>query len=429
MCEINRRRIKTAAAFFAVFILLLVIRLWHIQVVHHSDFEAAALTQYEVAVEGLDTRGMIFDRNLKPLTGSSKQYYYIISRKPYPNYVFRSESYNAEMDAFLREECGAYTFESRTRYSDEQLACHLIGYLNEDEKRGVSGLELMFQNELRADGTGLNVRADAAGNILKGEAPASVRRAATSKRMRPHSIITTIDSDLQRVCERALAGAGEGGAAVIIDAQSGEILTWASAPTFNPNRIEDYLKQGGDRLIDKVCQGAYAPGSVFKLITAAAALESGVCDENQIFECNGEVVIEGVPLKCTAGPRGGHGKLNMTEAMACSCNCYFAQLAELTGCGVIVETAQKFGLGNKVFKNFPQETAGSIPTADSVMPWDTTNLSIGQGEILATPLQIARMTAIIAESGKAVDASLLYGTQKRTTEKSFQKVQPASFKA
>ncbi|MFR2965013.1 MAG: penicillin-binding transpeptidase domain-containing protein [Anaerovoracaceae bacterium] len=103
------------------------------------------------------------------------------------------------------------------------------------------------------------------------------------------------------------------------------------------------------------------------------------------------------------------GELDMNQAMACSCNCYFAQLGQLAGCGEIVKTAAKLGLGSQVLKDYPQEASGNIPDEDEVGPWDTTNISIGQGAILTTPLQIARMTAIVACGGRDVEPVLETG--------------------
>lgn len=433
MDALNGRRIKFVFAVFAALMTLLAARVWYIQAACGGELSEAAVSQYEIAIEGLDTRGMILDRNLKPLTGGTKQYYYIISKRrggeeleelmkeaggrqlakaSSAYYVYRTEKYSDEINAILKSKYGAYVFQSQSRYADEQTACHLLGYLNKDENRGVSGLELAYQDELSGDGSVLTVWADGAGNIIRGIAP-SVKTAkaveadsSSPKAMKARSVVTSIDRRVQRVCEKALKGAGEGGAAVVMNCRTGEIIAWASYPDFNPNDIAAYLKGEGDCLIDKVSQGAYAPGSVFKIITAAAAIESGVCDETQIFRCDGEVTIGGVTLKCTAAEEEGHGELNMSQAMACSCNCYFAKLGQLTGSAEIIKTAEKFGLGREVMQGYPGETPGNIPSEDELGPWDITNISIGQGEILATPLQIAKMTAVVAGGGMDVNPNL-----------------------
>ncbi len=418
-------RLLVIAAAFALVMLLLAGRLFYLQVLCHEELAAAAASQQEIAIEGLDTRGMILDRNLQPLTGGTDQYYYIVSKKKEDAafahlmeelegrqvardsasyHVYRTEKYDSDANEILQERYGAYVFRTQARYADDQLACHLIGYLNEDEQKGVSGLELIHQDELAADGDVLTVLADGAGNIISGRAPAVRSGTEKTRTMESRTVVTSIDRRLQYVCEKALSAAGESGAAVVMDVDSGEILAWASTPKFDPRSIEDYLDDG-DCLLDKVSQGTYAPGSVFKLVTAIAALESGVCDEEQEFTCEGEVVVAGVPVKCTAAAQG-HGRLDMGEALAVSCNCYFAQLGELTGCEEIVRTARRLGLGEKVLADYPQEEAGYIPAEEEVGPWDTTNISIGQGDILVTPLQIVRLTAVLAAGGLDVKATL-----------------------
>lgn len=419
------RRLFVITAAFTLIMLLLTGRLFYLQVLCHEELAAAAASQQEIAIEGLDTRGMILDRNLQPLTGGTDQYYYIVSQKKEDAafahlmeelegrqvardsaayHVYRTEKYDSDANEILQERYGAYVFRTQARYTDDQLACHLIGYLNEDEQKGVSGLELIHQDELAADGDVLTVLADGAGNIISGRAPAVRSGTEKARTMESRAVVTSIDRRLQYVCEKALSAAGESGAAVVMDVDSGEILAWASTPKFDPRSIEDYLDDG-DCLLDKVSQGTYAPGSVFKLVTAIAALESGVCDEEQEFTCEGEVVVAGVPVKCTAAEQG-HGRLDMGEALAVSCNCYFAQLGELTGCEEIVRTARRLGLGEKVLADYPQEEAGYIPAEEEVGPWDTTNISIGQGDILVTPLQIVRLTAVLAAGGLDVKATL-----------------------
>lgn len=427
MDEINKKRIRRIFAFFSVIMAVLVMRLIYIQAACHDEFEAAAVSQYEIVIEGLDTRGMILDRNLMPLTGGTKQYYYIIgkskadyelerimediegrqiAKKTSAYLVYRTEVFDEEINEELKEEYQAYVFETSARYSDDQTACHLIGYLNQDEKTGVSGIELLCQDRLESDEDRLTVWADAAGNILRGIAPTVRSQESGKAGMEERSIITTLDRRIQYICERALKEKTKSGAAVVMDAETGEILAWASAPAFNPNNIEEYLSDEGDCLINKVCQGAYAPGSIFKIVTAAAALESGKCTAEQEFECTGEVTVEGVTLGCTAAPEGGHGVLDMKGAMAVSCNCYFAQLGDMIGSQAIVREASKFGLGEKTLEDFPEETAGNLPDEAQVGPWDVSNLSIGQGQILATPLQMARMTAAVSNGGTLVEPKI-----------------------
>ncbi len=430
MENINGKRLKGIALLFLVLTLLLMIKTAYIQIFCHERFESGAASQHEMAVRGLDTRGMILDRNLRPLTGGIRQYYYIIPKrlkngqldeiiksiggqqiaKEGQSYVvYRTETFDYEATKTLNKKYEAYVFSTSSRYSDNQTAAHFIGYLNDDEKLGVSGIEKKYQDVLRSDSSSLMIRVDAGRNLIRGLPPVIERISGNdseSSIMDSRSVVTSIDRRLQHICERALDNHIKSGAAVVSRCDTGEVLAWASLPVFNPNDIESYL-DGGDCLINKVSQGAYAPGSVFKVVTAAAAMENDICGEEEIFECKGTVSVNGITLGCSNAPEGGHGLIDMGEAMAVSCNCYFAQLAEKVGSENIVIQAKKMGFGKTVLDGFPEESKGNIPDVGDVGSWDVTNLAIGQGEILATPLQVNRMISIIASGGRLIPAKIV----------------------
>ncbi len=427
-CHITTVRIKKIFVAVLVIMAALAARLWYIQIYCHDTLSRAAVSQYEVKITGLDTRGIILDRNLKPLTGETCQYYYIIRNDMRDEQmirlmkdiegkevgttsssycVYRTQSFNSNANEILREKYKAYVFENSARYADDQIACHLVGYLNEDKKEGVSGLELICEEQLESYGDSVNLWADAAGRIIKGLTPKITGHTKSGTLMEEHSLVTTLDRRLQFLCQQELEKVCDGGAVVVMDGESGEILAWASSPTFNPNRIEEYLETEGDCLMDKVCQSAYPPGSVFKIITAATALEKGVCNQEQLFTCEGKVTVGGITIDCATGGEEGHGSIDMTQAMACSCNCYFAQLGNLVGCDEIVNMAATMGLGRKTMEDFVYETEGNLPERYRINKSDTTNISIGQGELLATPLQIAKVTAIISSGGKDVTPKVI----------------------
>ena len=370
--EKSRKRVKAAVVIFMALVLALVGRLFFIQILCHEEFAEAASSQHEITVEGLDTRGQILDRNGRAITGGSYQYYYIIKKerlsgeyeellnalggsqiaaKDSDYCVYRTENYDEQINDRLRAGCGAYVFRSRSRYSATQPACHLVGYLNQSEKRGVSGLEYLFEERLKAGENRLVLLADAAGNILPGRAP----WVKTSEKLTgsDNSVVTSIELGLQKKCERLLSNVSSG-ACIVTDCMSGEILAMASVPVFDPNRISEYLSSEGDCLINKSLQASYPPGSVFKLVTAAAALEKGICTTSQRYECKGEMEAEGVSVSCSTAPEGGHGEIDMNEAMALSCNCYFVQLGQAVGHEKILETAQLLGLGAEVLEDFPE---------------------------------------------------------------------------
>lgn len=423
----NVGRNKIAFVLFTVAMLALAVRLFYIQIICHDKLEEAATSQYEIVIDGLDTRNRILDRNYRPLTDEIKEYYYLIKKdKESPQllflvdkiegkqvassssdyYVYKTEIYDKNITKTLKEKYDAYVFQSTARYSKNQLACHLVGYLNEAENTGVSGLELLYQTRLKTKEKKLCLWADAGGNIFEGVSPAIVDNQQSAIMDMSQGLVTTIDRRIQYMTEKALKAQTDSGAAIVMDADTGEILSWVSLPTFNPNNIETYLESESDCLINKVSQGSYPPGSVFKIATALAALEKGI-DPKWKYECTGEITVEGITLNCLAGPEGGHGTLDMTKAMSVSCNCYFASLTEEIGYEEVLKMAERLGFGSTAMENFPEETTGNLPELSETGTWDTSNIAIGQGGILATPLQVCRMTAAIANGGKLVVPKLL----------------------
>lgn len=421
--EKNKKRIMAGLAVMAGLSAALACRLFYIQVLCHDDFTETAQLQYEITIDGIDTRGQIFDRNMQPLTGGSSRWYYIIkeskadkkavelfekmdaepagsSRSGYK--VYSTENYNEEMNRELTGEYSCYVFCSGARYEENQPACHLVGYLNDWDKKGVSGLEYMYDEKLAPSEERLVIMADAAGNILPGLEP----EIKTSSGTEPadNSLVTTIDLQLQKKCESLLRGSS---ACVVSDAATGEILAMASSPVFSPDHIPEYLDQQSDCLINKTIQSAYPPGSVFKLVVAAAALENLPGAAARTLPCTGRATTGGVTVSCATAPDGGHGSLDMCQAMAKSCNCYFVQLGEELGEEKILKMAGKLGLGKSVLDGFPEETEGNIPAVTETGSRDISNISIGQGTILVTPMQITRMISIIANEGRYVPFSIV----------------------
>ncbi|MBR5129485.1 MAG: hypothetical protein IKU67_05475, partial [Firmicutes bacterium] len=155
MEKTHLRRNKSLFIAYCVVITLLMGRVAFIQIISHEELEQAAISQYEIVIENLDTRGIILDRNYRPLTGGTNQYYYfirkekedkkleniildlrgrVVSTEDSSYLVFRTEDFKEKKNALLKEEYGAYVFRSQARYADDQIACHLVGYINQDEK-------------------------------------------------------------------------------------------------------------------------------------------------------------------------------------------------------------------------------------------------------------------------------------------------------
>lgn len=230
----------------------------------------------------------------------------------------------------------------------------------------------------------------------------------------------TTGPELQRFAmERML---GESAATVVMDVKNGDILALASAPTFDPNKfvhgisVADWkaLNENEFRpLANKTVQGLYPPGSTFKMVVALAALTAGLANEREDVYCPGYKDINGRKFHCWR--RGGHGHVNLREALRYSCDVYFYEMALRVGIENITKTALALGLGIKPDLPLPAVRTGLMPTKKwkrdrKKEDWfigDTANAGIGQGFVLASPLQLATMTARLA-SGNRIEPRLLH---------------------
>ena len=308
-------------------------------------------------------------------------------------------------------------------YPNGPLAGHIIGYTGREaplsvrpienndlifsDSEGREGLEQIFDNELRGQAGQLHVTYDAAGN-------------KTSERIaRPpvpgYNVITTLDEDVQRICENVLAKSCKRGAIVVIDPNNGEILAMASQPGFNPNEFvpvvkkevfEKYSNDEAAPLVPRAYRSAYPPGSAFKVVVGFAALESGKITAENRFDCPAAITIGDHTFR--NWKKSGAGSLNFVQALTQSCNTWFYQVALKIGADPIIEYAHRLGLGKRTGIPIYAESDGNIPTDDYMMRvhkrvikrGDVANMAIGQGDILITPLQMAQALSVIASSGK-----------------------------
>ncbi len=230
------------------------------------------------------------------------------------------------------------------------------------------------------------------------------------------NLYLTIDWNLQQLAESLFAD-GMIGAVVALDPNNGQILALVSSPNFDPNLFaagissNDWVRLVNDPsypLWDRAIKSAYPPGSTFKIFTAAAALDNGLIDENKLLPkaCHGSLRIGNRTFKCWKA--GGHGSLNLHNAIVQSCDVYFYQLGQLLGVQGISDLCLKVGLGSVTGIDLPQETAGLVPTTDwyekrlGKGSWGggvPANIAIGQGELLVTPLQMAVMYGAIGNNG------------------------------
>lgn len=276
---------------------------------------------------------------------------------------------------------------------------------------GKNGVEARLEEQLRGSAGTKRIEVNAVGRVIReldrtpGQAGANVQ--------------LTIDHGLQNFM-RARLGAESAGA-VVMDVKNGDLLGIASAPSFDPNKfvrgisVADYreLTENPYRpLANKTVQGTYPPGSTFKMVTALAALEEGVIGPDETVYCPGFVEKGGRRFHCWR--RGGHGNVDLVKSLEQSCDVYYYEIAERVGIDKIAAMARRLGLGERHDVPLPAVASGLAPDkawkretrgADWVVG-DTLNASIGQGFVLASPLQIAVMTARIA-SGRAVAPRLV----------------------
>jgi penicillin-binding protein 2 len=306
-------------------------------------------------------------------------------------------------------------------YPGVTIASHLLGYIAEVSEKelamtefadynpgdyiGKNGIERSYEKYLHGDDGGRQIEVDARGRYL--------RTLSETLPVPGQSLVLTIDLDLQKTTEKAL---GDKAASVVaMDVNSGEILSFASSPGFDPalftrrmppEQWEAYLNDKRRPLENKALKGQYPPGSTFKIITALAGLSEGLIDENSTVNCTGEYKLGNTTFHCWN--KKGHGKVNLRGALRESCDVYFYQLGERLGVDRIALYAKKFGLGEPLGIGIDNEKSGFVPTSGwkekkTGIKWykgETLPVSIGQGYLTATPVQLAAMTAGVATGGK-----------------------------
>ncbi len=298
---------------------------------------------------------------------------------------------------------GIYNFSYPKRYSKSQIAPHIIGYINGG--KGVFGIEKSYNGFLEENGSEISVRyiTDGRGKLLLGEEISLLSTEISEK----SGVVLTLDKEIQLAAEKAILST-EKGAAVVLDVNTGEILAAASSPSFDPGDIEASLNDENAPFINRAFT-PYSVGSTWKLVVAAAALEKGI-SQNREFECKGQIEVDGRVYKCHWTL--GHGKIDMNRALEISCNPYFIDLALEIGGEAVLDMAKNigFGAGTSFGEGFSSQ-GGKLPNAESLKAKTVlSSFAFGQGELLATPLQLACLASAIANGGNAVTPKLVLGT-------------------
>ena len=273
---------------------------------------------------------------------------------------------------------------------------------------GKNGIEKQYDIVLRGDAGNVQMEVNARGTV--------VRELARNNAKAGQDITLGIDIELQQYVQQRIAKE-QGAAAVVLDIHTGEVRAMASHPGFDPNMFTYGISQDDwdvlnrdehSPMMNKTITGVYAPGSTFKPMVAMAALDAGVVDPSARVFCPGFFDLGTYRFHCWK--HEGHGHVDLHGAMAGSCDTYFYDLGHRVGIDRIQAMARRFGLGQKLGIDMPHERAGFVPSrtwkfATRHQSWqqgETLVAAIGQGYMLASPLQLAIMAARIANGGKAI---------------------------
>ncbi len=312
----------------------------------------------------------------------------------------------------------------RRRYSFGPSFCHLIGYVGladstrifEGELSGRTGLERILNDELVGTHGIIREVVDAHGRVVEKFQEGDLEPVPGE------SVVLTLDSRLQLATDSLIIATGHQGAAVVLNYETGEILVLSSVPGFDTNLFiggissanwNTILGDPGKPLLNRSWATAYPPGSVYKIVSAAWLLESGIVTESTMPDpCYRVFHFAGSDFRCWST----HGRLNIVGALVQSCDTYFYRTSMLGDMDEMAEFSRGFGMGEPVTDILPGEVSGALPTRELLNElfgqggWGLGNLmiaSIGQGEVLATPLQVAVTAGLMASRGELPALSIL----------------------
>jgi penicillin-binding protein 2 len=466
MMELNTQKMedfkgrhKYFVAFVGVVFLLIFIRLWHLQVIKGNEFRRLSENNRIRIRENTADRGMLLDRKGRILAHNRPSFeVYLIPEdlKKNPEVLvkvgemlnmtqdemksklqglkkrppFKAVKIKSDIDwnelallEFNRVHLPGLIVDVRPRraYHYDDLASHLIGYLGEvDENElrqskdspyrlgaliGKYGVEYQWEADLRGVDGGRQIEVDALGREIK-----------PLRSVDPfpgNNLILTIDLDLQRVAEEAFQD--KRGALIAMDPQTGKILAMVSKPSFDPDLFarnisteewKSLMENPHHPLQNKGIQGQYPPGSVFKIVTAIAGLESGVITPDTQLTCTGTYPYGNRDFRCWK--EGGHGTLSLHRAIVESCDIYFYQVGLKVGVDRIAHYANELGLGRATGIHLPHEKPGIVPSSSWKkkrlgVQWysgETLSLAVGQGYLNATPIQLVSLISAVSNSGK-----------------------------
>ncbi len=406
---------------------VLVLRLFFLQIVDTSDLEAKNLSQVQVDRKLQSPRGTIYDRHGSPLAMSvvTKSLYadpQMLKKNPediaelVAPYVSISKEAIVEnlkedtafvwLDRMMEpdkskavekiiedEKLEGLNFveESKRYYPNGNLAAQVLGFVGTEDK-GLDGLEMVLDDELKGGLTKEVVATDRKGNAIFGSVLAQYLPD------KGKSVTLTIDATVQFIAERALEQAmvdtkPAHASVIVMDPKTGEILAMANRPTYDPNHYDKGKEQDFKNI---AVTNLYEPGSTFKPIIASAALASGKWTVDTVYNDTGSIMASGHVMQNWNGE--GYGKVRLLEILKFSINTGMARLGLTTGPEILSEYVHKYGFGQPTGIELPGEGEGLLFNPEEMADIDTASMSIGQG-IAVTPLQMVRAFGAIANGG------------------------------
>ena len=484
--EIYQKRLKTLTLFVLIVVGVLFVRLWFLQIISGAQYRKKSESNRIDLRDILPVRGMVFDRNgellvdnrasfavgvipedIKNIDGLIDDISRLIeidglSAKKKINEGLRQNPFNSvyikkglTRDELARIETNAFHMpgviievKPKRHYIHGPLAAHLIGYLGEIDKEqlnkegykrnkigdfvGKFGVEKKWQRYLNGIRGGQQVEVDASGRRL---------RVLYQKAAEPgFNIYLTIDKDLQMLAEHSLEN--RAGAIVAMNPMTGEVLTMASRPSFDPNDFATGMdEKGWKRLVsnlrfplqNRVISGQYPPGSLFKIVVAIAGLEEGVIDPDEKIFCGGSYSFRGRVYR--DWKEEGHGYVDLHRALVESCDVYFYKMGQKIGIDTIARYAKSLGFGSKTDLQLGDEKEGLIPNRAWKLrrwhvPWqegETLSVAVGQSFALVTPIQMVRFVSVLFNGGVLFKPQVTKWIEKENKERIF-KFKPSSLR-
>lgn len=377
----------------------------------------AGQEQGSYTIKASTVYGNIYDCNLKSLVNNSTKYIAVInpdsdSVKKILPYVCDNEEFYSKLsygkpfcveveENDISDTNGITILEVPNRYTTHQIAPHIIGYSREGQ--GVSGLELSYSDFLQSKKQEYTVtyNIDGQGNVLNG-----LDKSVTIPPDMVDGVVSTIDCNIQQICQNAMSDV-EKGVAIVIEPKTGAIRALVSNPSYEEGNISLAIDEDNSPLINRALY-SYSTGSIFKLVVSMAALKNGIGDDFT-HDCKGYCDVDGQTFKCHR--LSGHGEQNLEQAIDNSCNTYFIELGKELSNEELLTAAQVAGFGTRIqiAPNIIASSGNVQNENDMKISAEKANFCFGQGKLLSTPLQIAEFTCSIANAGKKPSATLIEG--------------------